>query len=288
MHLTHCVYHFPCFDGFTAAYAVWNEYGDRVEYIPKNYGDDLPDLPEDAHVLIVDVSWPREELIDLNNRVASLVVLDHHKTAQDALSGLDFATFDMDRSGAGITWDWLHGKGNRPLLIDYVEDRDLWRFKYGEPTKRTHAYLSSLPWDFVEWEMVHHALENHPQRVLVPGQSIRRYQEKRYGEVADLMHMVYIGSPVTGYTLPAANIGLAAFKSGGIHAFLEQNPEVKVAGAYAQGPDGKWYWSLRSVEGFDCSEIAKEFDGGGHPQASGFTTSFPPNYLGEVEEWLES
>jgi nanoRNase/pAp phosphatase (c-di-AMP/oligoRNAs hydrolase) len=40
-----------------------------------------------------------------------------------------------------------------------------------------------------------------------------------------------------------------------------------------QNAEGKYVYSLRSRHGFDVSELAKKFGGGGHAGAAGFTVS---------------
>lgn len=63
-----------------------------------------------------------------------LCILDHHKTAAEDLDGIFEhpkvdGRFDMERSGAMMAWDWFHMHRDCPLLIAYVQDRDLWRFE---------------------------------------------------------------------------------------------------------------------------------------------------------------
>ena len=118
----------------------------------------------------MDFSWrTREENIRLSKLANSFHIYDHHKTAQAVLNGLDFATFDMNRSGAGLAWDYLFGKdapkehpdgrGNiliyesvpRPWFINYVEDRDLWNKKL-ICTDEVNAYIMTLPFTFEAWE----------------------------------------------------------------------------------------------------------------------------------------
>ena len=61
------------------------------------------------------------------------------------------AIFDMERSGAGLTWDYFYPGRPRPWLIDYVEDRDLWRFKI-EDAEVVNAYISTIPYTFEAWD----------------------------------------------------------------------------------------------------------------------------------------
>ena len=61
-------------------------------------------------------------------RAGSTRVLDHHATAAEDLAGLPFVTIDLDRSGAVLAWEHFHPGRPVPLLLRYVQDRDLWRW----------------------------------------------------------------------------------------------------------------------------------------------------------------
>jgi oligoribonuclease NrnB/cAMP/cGMP phosphodiesterase (DHH superfamily) len=280
-----CIYHDNCFDGFTAAYVVEQLVDESVTFLPGQYGEPCPEFEEGKNVLMIDVSYPRGEMLEIAERANEFLVLDHHKTAEEELEGLDFAVFDMDRSGAGLAWDVMTNGAPRPRLVSHVEDRDLWRFDI-PGTKAVHAYLSSLSWDFTNWKRAEDMLAEDPDQLFEIGEHIRRFQERRYEDVAELFFMGRLKTRGDGMTyvinMPMANVGITNFKSGGIHTFL-RNTKHSIAGAYACGPDGKYYWSLRSEEPYDCSDIAREFGGGGHPQASGFRTEHPPQYVGPIE-----
>jgi hypothetical protein len=55
---TLCVYHHPCADGHTAAWAVWRRFGSAVKFHPGVHGQPPPDVTGE-HVVIVDFSYPR-------------------------------------------------------------------------------------------------------------------------------------------------------------------------------------------------------------------------------------
>src|SRR3990167_9339886 len=97
------IYHSNCFDGFGAAWVLRGVYPDAT-FIPATYGDAPPDVTG-QDVVIVDFSYPRDVLLAMRQSSRSLVVADHHKTAQANCEGLDFCHFDMNRSGAGLAWD---------------------------------------------------------------------------------------------------------------------------------------------------------------------------------------
>ena len=144
------LYHANCPDGFGGAWSVWLARGDAVTYCPVSHGEAPPEIPPDASVLMVDIAYPRDVALALRDRVRELVILDHHKSAQEELGDLDFATFDMDRSGAMMGWNYMHPGEEPPPLIGYVQDRDLWRFELPNSREVTAA-LGSYPMEFEVW-----------------------------------------------------------------------------------------------------------------------------------------
>ena len=99
-----------------------------MEYFPINYGWVFPKLDNNSDVYILDFSISREHLDELVSRMNSVLILDHHKSALENLNGHPNCFFDMNRSGAGIAWDYFHPNVPRPDFINYIEDQDLWRF----------------------------------------------------------------------------------------------------------------------------------------------------------------
>ena len=65
---------------------------------------------------------------------------------------------------------------------------------------------------------------------------------------------------------------------------LEKNPDALFAAGYFQRADRKWQFSLRSREGFDVSEVAKKYGGGGHAPAAGFEVTILPWEHFEMQE----
>ena len=106
------IYHSGCYDGFCAAWIFWRQFP-KAEFVPANYGDDPPDV-RGKSVFVVDFSYPRETLLRMNEESSSLVVLDHHRTAQKDLEGLDFCTFDMTKSGGRLAWEFIYGTLKTP------------------------------------------------------------------------------------------------------------------------------------------------------------------------------
>lgn len=263
------IYHANCTDGFTAAWCAWLLYGYSAEYVPARYGDEAPPDVTDRDVLILDFSYSRLLLLEMSAAARSLRVLDHHRTAQADLEGLDFCTFDMARSGAGLAWDELHG-GKRPLLVDYVEDRDLWAWQlYG--SREVSAYLGTYEHDFELWQRLSEELERDLEGVIRSGRTARRlvdqYVARRRGEAS----RVRLGA----HEVPGINTTFAHSEL--IGALAQDEPFA--LGWFARS-DGQIVYSLRSGDGgLDVSEIARQYGGGGHRAAAGFTV---PAFVHEV------
>ena len=127
------LYHANCTDGAGAALAAFIAMGDTAEYIPVQYGYPPPMYGPSDIIYIVDFSYPRSVLMDMADRVSMVVVLDHHKTAKADLEGLEHDNmkvfFDMNKSGAVLTWEYFHPDRPTPLLFNHIQDRDLWKFE---------------------------------------------------------------------------------------------------------------------------------------------------------------
>lgn len=144
------IYHKGCPDGFCAAFVAKKKYPE-ADLLGVTYGEPfvVADV-EDKEVLMVDFSFPRGMMLDIYNTARSLLVLDHHKTAEKELEGLSFARFDMLRSGAGLTWDVLFDSAPRPWYVNYVEDRDLWNWKLPQ-SEKISGYIMALPHTIEAW-----------------------------------------------------------------------------------------------------------------------------------------
>jgi nanoRNase/pAp phosphatase (c-di-AMP/oligoRNAs hydrolase) len=125
--------HAGCNDGTWAAHVCLAKYPDAKVYFA-SYHQDPPDVTG-LDVIMVDFSYKRAVLLDMKEKANSLIVLDHHLSAQEDLEGLDFCIFDQEHSGAVMAWLYLFPDRPVPDLLKRVEDYDLWRFHF-EDTKR--------------------------------------------------------------------------------------------------------------------------------------------------------
>lgn len=304
MSRTLCIYHGNCADGFTAAWVVRGALGVGVEFIPGVYGEDPPDVTG-ADVILVDFSYKRPVLDGLAAKARSVLVLDHHKTAQAELDGfgVDLSTwsppfgwdrymldvtqdgyegaagtpyrlFDMERSGAQLAWDFFNG-GPRPRLVDYVGDRDLWRFTL-TGSREVAAVIFSHPYDFDTWHDLAAGVEDDSDlaAMIREGKAIER---KHHKDIAELLKVTRREMVIGGVRVPVANLPYTM--SSDAAGLMAQ--EAPFAACYYDRNDGLRVFSLRSrgEGGADVSAIAAAYGGGGHRNAAGF--QMPIGWEGE-------
>jgi oligoribonuclease NrnB/cAMP/cGMP phosphodiesterase (DHH superfamily) len=257
------IYHNACPDGWCAAYLAAKRYPEAVLF-PRDHGLEPPyESVEGKNVLVVDFSWRTREQ---NDKMAALAksfrILDHHKTAQAVLEGAPYATFDMKRSGAGLTWDELLSvdKGGnfhrRPWYVDYVEDRDLWNWNL--PNSRlVSAFLNTVPYTKEAWD----ALPSLEEAVKSGEGSLRAIDNY----VAQVVKQAQLGE-LCGKKTAVLNVPYAhCSEIGNVLA-----KEHGLSTTWFERGDGYLQFSLRGNGEVDVSEIAKSFNGGGHHNAAGF------------------
>ena len=260
------IYHKNCFDGFGAAWVARRVLDEAdTTFVAATYGDAPPAVTE-SNVYIVDFSYPKEVMLALHAANKSLKVLDHHKTAQENCEGLDFCEFDLSRSGAGMAWDYFEPHIPRPPLINYIEDRDLWKFSLPH-CKEVHAYIASWPKSFPVWDTLETELYVAFDKVVTAGASILRYHQQKIDEIVVHAALQQVGD----YLVPVVNCNYQ-FASDVGNLLTEHYADSPFAATYCYLADGTKQYSLRgrNSDAFDVSAVAAQFGGGGHKKAAGF------------------
>ena len=169
------LYHAECADGFGAAWALWKRYP-ASRFRPVKHGEPPPQDLAGERIVIVDFSYPRPTLERIAKDAASLLVLDHHITAQQALSDLPYACFDQTRSGAVLAWQWAHD-APVPWLLQYIQDKDLWQWALPH-SREISAALASHPFEFALWDSF------EQQELEREGRAILRYENELVTKLA--------------------------------------------------------------------------------------------------------
>lgn len=285
-----CFYHSPCADGFAAAYAIWTKWPD-IEFIPINHGDPIDRIKiTGKDVLFVDFSVKRDVMLDLATFVNTLVVLDHHASAERELKGFNnfdgsladlnkvinritesiediFVHFDMNHSGAVLAWNFANPTKEVPIAFSLIEDRDLWNWVH-DATKPFTLALTSEPNDFKHW---HGFVVPQWLKLYNSGRAIEKYQQTLIEQIA---LNAYVSTLTCGekeyHGVVFCNSGVLQSEVG--NYLINHYPDAPFAAVWYTTPDGDQRYSLRSEEGrTDVSLVASSFGGGGHRNASGFT-----------------
>lgn len=253
------IFHSDCADGFCSAWLIWRYHSREAEFHPATYEAPPPDVAG-RDVLILDFSYRRPILERMHADARSLVVLDHHKTAQAELAGLDYCTFDMGRSGAQLTWDYVSEAApfaQRPWIVDYVADRDLWTWLMPD-SRAVNAALRSYPQDFETWTAI---ADTSPGELAAEGRAILRADARaievhraRAREVEFDGHLV----PMVNASVLRAEIGNAL------------NPGRPFVVVWFERDGIRQYHLSSDADGLDVSAIARAHGGGGHQHAAGF------------------
>ena len=252
-------------DGFGAAYAIWwhdrNIRQTTVErlYIPVNYGQPVPVLPADTSSLtIVDFSYDRATCDALFAQYPDFLVLDHHKTAEAALEGAIYARFDQSKSGAVLAWQHFNPDVALPTILGYVQDRDLWQWKLPH-SEEVNLYIYTLDPDFLAWDNF-----TLPE-ARSAGQAIKKYQDKLLEKIVETAY------PTTEGPYHIMECYTPVLQSEVGNALCQRFPDADFASLVTLTGISEGRISLRSVGDIDVSMIAKQYGGGGHKNAAGFS-----------------
>jgi oligoribonuclease NrnB/cAMP/cGMP phosphodiesterase (DHH superfamily) len=209
-----------------------------------------------------------------------LVVLDHHVSARDRYLSHPEAEnrvrenghevhFDLDHSGAILSWNYFHPGVPAPDLLRYVEDQDLWNWKLPH-SEEVNAAIASYPHDFRVWDQ----LASRPIEELVEeGAPIVRSNKMEIERALGGAHTVTLGNE----RIEAVN---ARFQRAPIgHELAKRAVFGKAWGLVYRTQGRRVDATIYSIGDLDVSRVAESFGGGGHRNASGFSL--------DLDRWLE-
>jgi oligoribonuclease NrnB/cAMP/cGMP phosphodiesterase (DHH superfamily) len=253
------IYHGGCTDGFGAAFSAWKCLGNRAEYHSCKHGEPPPDV-QGKNVVVLDFSYDNATTKRMISEAASLLVIDHHKSAMVELHDVSNTHFDMTHSGARLSWDFFHPGHPPPKLINYIEDRDLWKWELPY-SKEFSAAFDMVPFTFEDFEkyeddsVFDDAVKRGSYILAYSKTVIKKVCEKAAQRRYQGMEVMVVNSSHW-----MSEIGNR----------LSHDCDFAVIWYYDH-EDRKIKVSLRAFhDNVDVSEISKRFGGGGHKKAAGF------------------
>ena len=276
-------YHDHCTDGFGAAFVVSQALdGVDTEYVACSYNTEPPALEQykDSIVFIVDFSFPLDVMKSIFENAAHTTWLDHHKTAFE-MYGKDVDTavyesndkytivLDNSRSGAMLAFNhFFHSAQDLPPMIQHIDDRDRWQFRI-PGSREFHVALQLMkPWSFKQWAeldiLMDHNSESYDAFIEL-GALLLKNEKRQIQSASERPRPCSI----LGFQGLAVNSTVHMSEIG--HELANQSGTFGLV--YYIDSDNSVKCSLRSNGDYDVSVKAKEFGGGGHKNAAGFTTS---------------
>ena len=279
------IYHKNCVDGFVSAFITAIATGiteDKYLY-PNSYGEANPWIAiEEAvnDIYIVDMCFDSNTLKDICEIAypSNVTVIDHHTgnfPAEDKtrdIENLITVFADTQPSGAVLCYTHFH-KQISPLyrkvlkkIAEYVSDYDTWTHSLAG-SKEFHYYLKSIPFRFDDYmnKCVYEILDNSFESVIKEGKSILQYQEKVL--INPLVKQV-TNIAVHNYDISLINAPLDIASILG-HKIATKYNRIGVIYSIS---GSNVYVSVRSNDK-TAKPFAELFNGGGHPNAAGFTLS---------------
>ena len=269
------IFHAGCPDGYGASWAAWLAWGNDARYIQRSHDDPFePHRFEDELVVFADISLANDLLLAVGDVAAQVIVLDHHLTAQQNFAadpsvenrmtaGGHVIHFDLNHSGAILSWNYFHPDEPPPELLLYVEDQDLWNWKlpYSE---EVNAVISSHPHTREAWtEMAARSVAD----LATEGAPIVRANRVEVTRALTHAHPVAIGAE----RIEAVN---ALHQRAAIgHELSKRARFDRPWGLVYRVTGGQVDCSIYSTGDLDVSVIAANFGGGGHRNASGFSVT---------------
>lgn len=269
-----CIYHKDCLDGIGAAWVVWRHFknlGIDIELVAAAYNNKMPDVTGKM-VYVVDFSYPREVMVQMLEQAHDVVVLDHHTSAKKNLEGL--FVVDEAHSGAMLAWKYFNHTPPPEGLL-YVEDRDLWQFKYPNTNFWVTAAFS-YPFNVQQFDAL---MNTDPLDLIAEGRPLVRKHEQDTTRVSMNARMM----KCLGHDVPVVNANI--FFASDLGDMLSK--DYPFALVYMDLPKGRKY-SIRCQKGrIDVSVIAEYFGGGGHADAAGFTIKYTDKRFARSHELLD-
>lgn len=113
-----CIYHSRDLDGWMSAAIVKLKYSD-CEFIGWDYGQPILDLTDYDKIIMIDISFPRHIMEDINS-FSQLIWIDHHISAIKEME--DFANLiegkqNTNKAACELSWEYFFPNKNMPEII---------------------------------------------------------------------------------------------------------------------------------------------------------------------------
>lgn len=276
--------YFSALKGFRSAVEKLVFYGAKHE--SKGSEKDLRNIRsmcKGRNVLIADFAYPPNVILEIKKVCNTFVLLDHHKSNEQLLINEPNCFFDMDHSGAYLTWAFMiTGKPlvmptdiEAPKIIQYIQDRDIWAFKLPHSREINIALGLHSKGNMDNLDSLDFGGEETLKKLAIEGSYYLKFQKE------SIESSMVVSSSVCSF-LGVKSVVINTCNSPSDTAELllahDKYRDCRIALVIKWSISKKHYKiNLRrrsEDDDLDLGYISKRyFEGGGHPEAAGFTIS---------------
>lgn len=291
--------HRHCIDGTSAAFILYDYYNKleesnmkySIKFIlvdPSDPSKEIAEFKEYCQqfgcykAYSVDIGYKYQDFNQLIEIFPKIIILDHHISSYNDIS-TNFNNilptnyiFKNDKSGATLMWEYFYPVQPVPLLFQYVEDRDLWKFQLKDSKIITEGMYNILSFDnFNIWGEFIKDEKLFIKRCYDLGSALVEINERKNNDMIDKGKIITIDGYKVFHVNTMENISTLGST---ICQMVDTNGDLLVDYAliwHYNAAEELFKCSLRSnaKTDVDVSKIAKGFNpnGGGHKNAAGFT-----------------
>ena len=258
------IYHGRCPDGFGGAWAAWKHFGSSAAYLPASDRAKPPAPLKGKTIYLIDYTYDEPILRKLMKDNVRVTAIDHHESQKAFTLLTEDHRYSERHSGAVLAWNYFHPGKPVPMLLKYVEDRDIWQWRVPHSLEMLMV-LDLAEFDFSVWSRLAKEFDDPRKRAIhrKEGVLLAHYYEALWRKLLPNAELVrFAGKRIYALNCPyffADDLGHELALRTGTFALLWNES------------GGRIRCSLRSAGKTDVARIAKRFGGGGHRESSGFS-----------------
>jgi oligoribonuclease NrnB/cAMP/cGMP phosphodiesterase (DHH superfamily) len=267
------VSHKACHDGLAGAW-VARQYDKNVEIFFSSRQHEWREklvINSGDFVFFIDFTPQPYDLESLIGRSVKCLILDHHETdlldmqaydSKNKTSLMQFCKFDMNNAGCMVAWNHFFPKKIPPKILEYVAVADLWKWR-GQKDHAVVQYIRTILDPDASIDEFNDLLQNFDEdSAAAIGDVVYRRVLK------DSKHTAKHFCIMNFDDVEVAAVNASLYQSEVGHELTSKSPSG-IGVVYNFVPEKNYV--RFSVRGEGSNTFAKKYNGGGHPQAAGFT-----------------
>lgn len=273
-----------------------NNTSNSLDFLGYDYGDEIPDTDDYDKVIMCDVSFPMIEMSKMHGSGLNITWIDHHSSAinnyrqyeEDNNNCLEnysgwTTVLDTKKAACELTWEHLFTHEKMPELVRLLGRYDCFGHKGTSEEEYVLEFQYGARHAISDYREAYAALKqaeksnSYIESVHSIGKSIYMYlcteakntYKRSFSVIFSETTINEDGGITSGRIRNFITVNRDRFNP--VNFGIDYHEDGYDGAACFWYKEGKWHWSLYNDNGeVDCSQIAKNFGGGGHKGAAGF------------------